>query len=200
MLVGSGVVAVSLGIASLCVGPLGLVAVIVSGLSLRRGGPLSAVGLALGLVGLLLVTPVSAGLGWWSMSSRWEGAERASRVACRVRLVALGEALARRTRERGELPWSAQGSAATLQALLDEGYLDSGEAFVCPAGGQRPANGKGRDVRLDEGSCSYLGPDAPMADDTPGTTLLLRDRPGNHPDGGHVLRLDGEVVWEAAPR
>jgi hypothetical protein len=83
------------------------------------------------------------------------------------------------------------------QAVREEQYRDlrgkwrpiEPDPFVCPVRGTTVSN------PLNPQTIDYRGPVRVREDfeKTPKTEPIGADRPGNHPSGGHVLRIDGSV-------
>jgi len=67
--------------------------------------------------------------------------------------------------------------------------VPAAEPFTCPL------LGRGHADPADPGSIDYMGPRTirPSARETPRAEPIGADRPGNHPSGGLVLRLDTSV-------
>ena len=70
----------------------------------------------------------------------------------------------------------------TQPPLVDPATAD---VFICP-------------VKGDGSKCDYLGPGSP-ASSLPQDAIVGADKPGNHRDGGNVVRKSGDVVEHADP-
>ncbi|MCK4852512.1 MAG: hypothetical protein KAS86_05285 [Candidatus Omnitrophica bacterium] len=105
--------------------------------------------------------------------------DRSDRVACANNLRQLGKAIYVYAREHhGEFP-------GTLKALYDEQYLADARFVDCPA-----SRHKGTPDDPD-----YIYAPGLSVND-PSTDILLRGRPGSHPDGGNALHVNGAISWE----
>ncbi len=77
-----------------------------------------------------------------------------------------------------------------LQALVDEGYIDDLNVFICPSSGLSQIS------NADQGSYLY---NAGLTESAPSTTPIVCDKPENHQGrGGNVLYVSGTVKWEPA--
>ncbi len=77
-----------------------------------------------------------------------------------------------------------------LQALVDEGYIDDINVFVCPSSSLTEISS------ADEGSYVY---NAGLSESDPSTTPIVADKPENHRGkGGNVLTVGGTVKWQTA--
>ncbi len=75
-----------------------------------------------------------------------------------------------------------------LQALVDEGYIDDINVFICPS------SGKTSITNADQGDYLY---NPGLTESAPSTTPIVCDRPENHGGrGGNVLYVGGTVRWE----
>ncbi len=76
-----------------------------------------------------------------------------------------------------------------LQALIEGGYLDDINVFICPSSSLKQIDS------ADNGSYLY---NAGLTESSPSTTPIVCDRPENHKGkGGNVLYVGGTVKWSA---
>ncbi len=73
-----------------------------------------------------------------------------------------------------------------LQDLVDEGYIDDVNVFICPSSGVSSISS------ADEGSYLY---NTGLTESASSTTPIVCDKPENHKKGGNVLYVGGTVKW-----
>jgi hypothetical protein len=127
---------------------------------------------------------------------------QALRSVCANNLAGIGKAMQVYAADNGGyLPFDERGPVYSL-GLMYPKYIDDAKAFECPSAHERKVGTVffPEGVGLSRNPCSYWYSTEPDPKKLQPDSPLLGDLPGNHEDGGNVLRLNGRVTWESNER
>lgn len=136
--------------------------------------------------GTLAPTAIMAGMLLPALNS---AREKARRISCMNNLKQIGLALHMYMNDHdGRLP--VKDGAAGLDELVEEGYMTMSKVFVCPSTNKKPLlDGQ----FLTDRNISYVYFGGLTENNSPSSTPLVFDKPGNHQNYVNILFIDGHV-------
>ena len=198
---GPAVLSLIFGIVGFCVPAIGAIVAIIAGImGISRtknpkvgGRGMAIAGLVLGVVGLVIVTPLEiaffAGVGGVMVPALSRTRDAANEIKCRNNLSQLSIAMQQYANANG-------GKFPDQLADLVQ-YGAPGNAFVCPTDDKQPPSGSPQAMasQISGGQTSYTYVGNGVTTAAPSDTIVLYEPLGNHKHGMNVLFSDGHTQF-----